>query len=95
MDRERDDVALVDHQPHPAVGRDLVADPGDEVLGQPVRLEVVLVRLRRPGRVEARALDGVDGGQVLHPHRLDAQDHGRSCDHATSPLSLADARAAA
>ena len=73
MDREGDDVALVDHQPHPAVGRDLVADAGHEVLGEPVRLEVVAVGLGRPRRVEAGALDGVDGRQVVDPHRLDAQ----------------------
>ena len=87
VDREGDDVALVDHQPHPAVGRDLVADAGDEVLRQAVRLEVVAVRLGRPRRVEAGALDGVDGRQVGERHRLDPHDHRGSRDHATSPTS--------
>ena len=87
VDRERDDVRLVDHQPHPAVGRDLVADAGHEVLGEPVRLELVAVRLGRPRRVEAGALDGVHGRQVVDPHRLDQQPHRGSRDHATSPPS--------
>ena len=91
MDREGRDVGLVDHQPHPAVGRDLVADPGDEVLGEPVRLELVAVGLGRPRRVEAGPLDGVDGRQVVEPHRLDAQPQRGSRDHATSPLSARDA----
>ena len=92
VDREGDDVALVDHQPHPAVGRDLVADPGHEVLGEPVGLEVVAVRLGRPRRVEAGPLDGVDGRQVVDPHRLDAQPHRGSRDHATSPPSACTPR---
>ena len=87
MDREGDDVALVDHQPHPAVGRDLVTDPGHEVLGEPVGLEVVAVGLGRPWRVEAGLLDGVDRRQVVDPHRLDEQPHRGSRDHATSPPS--------
>ena len=92
MDREGDDVGLVDHQPHPAVGRDLVADPGHEVLGEPVRLELVAVGLGRPRRVEAGPLDGVDGRQVVDPHRLDAQPHRGSRDHDTSPPSDATPR---
>ena len=78
---------LVDHQPHPAVGRDLVADAGDEVLRQAVRLELAAVGVGRPRRVEAGPLDGVDGRQVVERHRLDPHDHRGSRDHATSPAS--------
>ena len=78
---------LVDHQPHPAVRRDLVADADHQVLRQPVRLELAAVGLGRPRRVEAGALDGVDGRQVGERIGSIRTIHRGSRDHATSPAS--------
>ena len=74
VDREGRDVRLVDHQPDPAVGDDLAAQLADEVVGEPVALELLPVRLRRPGRGERRVLDPLDGAQVGDGHRPDGQD---------------------
>ena len=67
MHGERDDVRLVDHQPHAAVRGDVVPGANDEVLGQPVGLELAPVGVRWPGRLEARPLDRVDRRQVGRP----------------------------
>ena len=85
MDGEGRDVRLVDHQPHPAVRRDRVPGPRDEVMREPVRLQLAAVRMRRPWRGEAGLLDGVDGRQVLEPHRLDDDPYRWSRDHSTVP----------
>ena len=85
VDRERRDVRLVDHQPHAAVCDDRVTRPGDQIVGEAVRLELAAVGVRRPRRGEARELDRVDGRQVLEPHRLDDDPYRWSRDHATVP----------
>ena len=60
--------------------------PDDEVVREPVRLELAAVGVRRPRRAEARQLDLVDLVEVLEAHRLDAQPQRWSRDHATSPV---------
>ena len=96
VDREGRDVGLVDHQPHPAVGGDVVAGPRDEVVRQAVRLELAPVGVRRPRRGEARPLDGVDGRQVVDAASGSiASLHRGSRDHATSPRCSRARRAAA
>ena len=81
-DRERRHVRLVDHQPDAGVGDDPGADADDEVVGQPVRLELGPEGVWRPGRGEAGPLDGVDAGDVVEPHGLDEDAQrrvGRPC----------------
>ncbi len=87
MDREGGDVGLIHHQPHPAVADDPVTCPCHEVVREPVRLELALVRVLGPRRGEARLLDEVDDGEVLEPHRLDDHPHRGSRDHATLPVA--------
>src|SRR5207247_902489 len=97
IDREGGDVRLVDHHPHPGEADDLVADgvvahdlvalAGHDVVRQPVVLDLLAVRIRRPGGREARPFDPLDGIQIGRPHRFEADPYGRSCDHRISPAA--------
>src|SRR5664280_862444 len=84
---ERRDVRLVDHEPDPGIGDDLVPGPDHEVAGELVRLELGLVGVLGPRCREAGALDLLHGRQVGEGHRLDDEPHGWAGDHVvtTSP----------
>ena len=86
MHGEGRDVRLVDHDPDAAVADDLAAQLRHQVVGEPVGLELLPVRLRRPRGRERRALDVLDRGQVVDRHRPD-QQHGVAHRGASSPVS--------
>ena len=87
VDRERRDVRLVDHEPDPAVGDDLVVDRAHEVGGEAVRLELLAVRLGRPRRRERGTLDELDRGQVRDRHRPDPEARGVGRGHRGAPAA--------
>src|SRR6185503_4267784 len=85
IDGERRDVRLVDHDPQPAEADDLSSGTGHEIAREPVAEQLVPVGVIRPGHQEARSLDDVHRAEVVDRHRLDANPHRGSRDHATPP----------